>query len=243
MRIFVDVGSHYGESVYKALNPDLGFDRIFTYEPSTTSCERLLLINDARLVVKKMALGAKEGTIDLFNSGSLGASTFSDKRGLSTDDKETVILRSASAELSEILTSGAEVFVKINCEGGELDILEDLKQSGLIVKCTHLYVDWDARKIPSLAQRYAVLRAEIEEINIDLVSSDFLPVSGWKGVELWLSGHKIRRSGTIEDFQYKSFSFLPLKYRAREILKRYTPFLFVAYVEFLKRIQRTRRNK
>jgi hypothetical protein len=185
-----------------------------------------------------MALGAKNDSIDLFNSGSLGASTFSDKRGILANEKERVILRSASQELRKIFMLDAEVFVKINCEGGELDILEDLKQSELLMKCTHLYVDWDARKIPSLAQRYASLRAEIENLSIDLVSSDSLPVSGWKGVELWLSGYKVQRAGPIKSLRYRTFNFLPPKYRTREILKRYTPSAFIAYVEFTERIQK-----
>ena len=217
VRIFIDIGSHYGESIYKALNPDLGFDKIFAYEPSSLSCKRLSLIKDPRLIVNRLALGAKNDSIDLFNSGSLGASTFSDKRGMSAKDKERVTLRSASEEL---------------------DILEDLKQSDLILKCTHLYVDWDARKIPSLAERYTSLRSEIEKLNIDLVSSDSLPVSGWKGVELWLSGYKVKRANVIKRLQYKTFNFLPLNYRAREIFKHYVPSGFIAYVQLTEKIHK-----
>ncbi len=238
VRIFIDIGSHYGESIYKALNPDLGFDKIFAYEPSSLSCKRLSLIKDPRLIVNRLALGAKNDSIDLFNSGSLGASTFSDKRGMSAKDKERVTLRSASEELHKIFALGAEVFVKINCEGGELDILEDLKQSDLILKCTHIYVDWDARKIPSLAERYTSLRSEIEKLNIDLVSSDSLPVSGWKGVELWLSGYKVKRANVIKLLQYKTFNFLPLNYRAREIFKHYVPSGFIAYVQLTEKIHK-----
>ena len=238
MRVFVDIGSHFGESIYKALNPELKFDKIFAYEPSSIAFQRLSVIKDSRLTVKKIALGAKNGHVDLYSSGSLGATTFSDKKGISTSEKERVIVRSATEELQDVLSSGAEVFMKINCEGGELDILENLKTSGLIMKCNHLYVDWDARKVPSLAKRYSSIRLEIEKLGIDLVSSDSLPVSGWKGVELWLSGYNVHNVTIFKRLEYKSFMFLPFKYRVREILKRYAPTYFISYVEFAKWIHK-----
>ena len=238
MRFFVDIGSHFGESIYKALNPELKFDKIFAYEPSSIAFQRLSVIKDSRLTVKNIALGAKNGNVDLYSSGSLGATTFIDKKGVSTSEKERVIVRSATEELQDILSSGAEVFMKINCEGGELDILENLMASGLIMKCTHLYVDWDARKVPSLAKRYSSIRLEMEKLGIDLVSSDSLPVSGWKGVELWLSRYSVHNVAVFERLQYKTYVFLPLKYRAREILKRYAPTYFITYVEFTKKIHK-----
>ncbi len=147
----MDIGSHFGESIYKALNPELKFDKIFAYEPSSIAFQRLTVIKDSRLTLKKIALGAKNGNVDLYSSGSLGAITFRDKKGVSTSEKERVTVNSATEELRDRLSSCAEVFMKINCEGGELDILENFMTAGLIMKCTHLYVDWDARKVPSLA--------------------------------------------------------------------------------------------
>jgi FkbM family methyltransferase len=238
MRFFVDIGSHFGESIYKALNPELKFDKIFAYEPSSIAFQRLSVIKDSRLTVKNIALGAINGNVDLYSSGSLGATTFIDKKGVSTSEKERVIVRSATEELQDILSSGAEVFMKINCEGGELDILENLMASGLIMKCTHLYVDWDARKVPSLAKRYSSIRLEMEKLGINLVSSDSLPVSGWKGVELWLSRYSVHNVAVFERLQYKTYMFLPFKYRAREILKRYAPTYFITYVEFTKKIHK-----
>jgi hypothetical protein len=181
-----------------------------------------------------MALGSNNESVELFSSGSLGATLFSDKKGLTTSEKELIILRSASEELFDVLVSDAEVFVKINCEGGELDILENLKKSGLIMRCSHLYVDWDARKIPSLAERYRSIRSSIEQLNIDLVSSDSLPVSGWEGVELWLSNYKILSVSVVKRFQYKTFNFLPIEYRIKEILKNYAPLFFNYYVKLRK---------
>ncbi len=238
MRIFVDIGSHFGESIFKVLNPELKIDKIYAYEPSSIAFDRVSKIKDSRLTVKKIALGAENGHVDLFSSGSLGATTFSDKKGITKANKERVLVRSASEELSDILESGAEVFMKINCEGGELDILENLKTSGLILKCTHLYVDWDARKVPSLAERYSAVRRDVESLGIDLVSSDTLPVSGWKGVELWLSGYKVQDTANFRKFRYKTFEFLPFKYRLREILKYYAPKLFHKYVQYTMRVKK-----
>lgn len=219
----MDIGSHFGESIYKALNPELGFDQIIAYEPSKRAIERVSYIRDPRLVLKNTALGAKNDSIDPYSSGALGASVFKDKRGLVTNEIERINIRNASDELREILENGDEIFVKINCEGGELDILEDLMKSNLILKINHLYVDWDARKIPSLAAQYISTRSKIERLNIDLVSSDSLALSGWKGVEIWLSNYKVKRVTAISKLRYNTYDFLAPKHRLKEIIKNKMP--------------------
>lgn len=221
----MDIGSHFGESIYKALNPELGFDKIIAYEPSKLAIERVSYIRDPRLVLKNMALGARNESVDLYSSGALGASVFKDKRGLDTNEIERINIRNASDELREILENEDEIFVKINCEGGELDILEDLMKSNLIFQINHLYVDWDARKIPSLAAQYTATRSKVEGLNIDLVSSDSLSFSGWKGVEIWLSNYKVKRVTTIRKMRYHTYAFLSPKHRLKEIIKNNLPYV------------------
>lgn len=237
MRIFIDIGAHFGESTFKALNPKLKFDKIYTYEPSSTAIQRLNLIKDKRVINRRLALGKHNSTVDLFGTGGLGATIFIDKIGLNARARETITVKSASEELRTILESDSEIFLKINCEGAELDILEDLMESGLISNCTHLYIDWDARKIPSLEADYIRIRSKVENLNLDLVSSDTQEVSGWKGVEYWLQGYQSESARILDMYRYKSFSFLPGKSRIKECLKQYIPVSLKIYTKIYKRFQ------
>lgn len=236
MRIFVDIGAHYGESVFKALNPALNFQEIHAFEPSGLAFSRLNQIRDRRFNGHNFGLGAKDEYLSLFGSGHLGASLFEDKKGASTNNIELISVKSASHQLRKILEISTEAFIKINCEGGEIDILEDLMNSGLILKCTHLYVDWDARKVPSLTTRYKDIRSKLEKTDVHLVSSDTLPVSGWKGVELWLHDFQSLRVGPLDKIRYVTFSFLPLRFRVIENIKRYAPFILRVYLKLGRKL-------
>ncbi len=242
MRIFIDIGAHFGESTYKALNPKLKFDKIYAYEPSALAIQRLALIQDERVIIRELALGKSSKQVDLYGSGGLGASIFLEKSGLINGTSETVTVKSASEELRGILESNSEVFLKMNCEGAELDILEDLVSSGLILKCTHLYIDWDARKIPSLAQDYVRIRTKVESLGLDLVSSDSQEVSGWEGVELWLKKYESNSVKFFDVLSYKTFSFLSGPSRAKECLKSYLPFSKKIYAEFYNRYHHQHRT-
>jgi hypothetical protein len=47
------------------------------------------------------------------------------------------------------------VFLKLNCEGAECDILDDLLDSGEFAKLSFVMVDFDVRKIAAMRHRQA----------------------------------------------------------------------------------------
>jgi hypothetical protein len=46
-----------------------------------------------------------------------------------------------------------EVYLKLNCEGAEFDIVEDLLDSGELARVSSVMIDPDVRKVPSRAHR------------------------------------------------------------------------------------------
>jgi FkbM family methyltransferase len=165
MRNFLDIGSHSGETLSVVVDPKYKFDRIYGFEPSLISCKRLQkYTSDPRVEIICCALGMKTGRGILYHSGSLGATMYEDKpwRPGNYHPNEECDTLSASTWFRKLSASDDNV-VKINCEGAELDILDDLMDSGEIAKIKILMVDWDSQKIPSLKSRVKITQDKLAD--------------------------------------------------------------------------------
>ncbi|KKM84655.1 hypothetical protein LCGC14_1296920 [marine sediment metagenome] len=72
----------------------------------------------------------------------------------------------ASDWFRDNLTEPAKIIVKINCEGGECDILNDLLDSGEYDKVHTCLVDFDVRKCPSKRHEESKLLARLKSLGI-----------------------------------------------------------------------------
>lgn len=187
MRVFVDVGAHYGETLDVALDPRWAFERIHVLEPSHDCQAVLSRFRDRRLVLDDIGLSNGDREADLFGSGSLGASIYSDKPHGENTAVETIRLRSAAAWLTEHTDPTDEVWLKLNCEGSEADILDDLLGAPAVFdRIRGVYVDFDIRKIPSQAHRQAAIEEGLRESGVDYVTPELVGAAGNAGVERWL---------------------------------------------------------
>ena len=81
----------------------------------------------------------------------------------------------ASDWFRDHLAETDEVYVKLNCEGSEVDIIEDLLDSNEYRKITSLGVVCDVRKIPSQRDRESKIKLRLQEegytnyVNLDLI--------------------------------------------------------------------------
>lgn len=158
-KVFVDVGAHYGESLGPAIDPQFGFDRIVCFEPAPECLEFLLCFEDPRVEV--YAFGLWSQTVDkvLFGSGGVGASIFSDKETTQHSyGKRVCHFVRASDWFRDNLCESDVVYLKLNCEGCECDLLEDLISTNEIRKVKYLLVAFDVRKIPSQRHREFEIR-------------------------------------------------------------------------------------
>lgn len=186
MKIFLDVGAHVGESLRAAKDPAYAFDRIECFEPVLQCCDELLKFGDPRVRVHRFGLLDHTADQPIYNPGHLGASVFADARANSTSVMAS--FRRASDWFRDNVSDSDEVYLKLNCEGSECDIIDDLVGSGEIRKVKAVLVHYDVRKIPSQVHRESETRDLLGEIDLVATGADevfkasptyFAGLQGW----------------------------------------------------------------
>ena len=160
VKVFLDVGAHEGSSLHAVRDPKYGFDRIYCFEPAGSCWPALEAVSDRRVRVCRFGLWNRTCEHALYDPGSRGASLFEDKFK-TMPPKEVIRLVRATEWFRENLARNDEIFLKLNCEGAEADIVEDLLDSGELARVRSVMIDPDVRKIRSLAHRERELRARL----------------------------------------------------------------------------------
>ncbi len=161
MKIFLDVGAHNGESLPAALDPKYAFDRVICFEPAFTCYQQLVGKANSRLQVFNFGLWDRTAEVPLYEPGALGASVFPDKITTRREQHEVSHFVKASDWFTDNISVHDRVFLKINCEGCECDLLEDLVRTGEINKVESLLVAFDVRKIPGEQHRESEIRQQL----------------------------------------------------------------------------------
>jgi FkbM family methyltransferase len=140
--VIVDVGANIGLSVlyFKLLFPAA---TIYAFEPNPGTFVMLrenVLRNGLKdVVLFNEALGQEEGTALLYTSGELGEMTASLTRGRGGSQGLPVQVRRLSDVLRHI---GAVDFIKLDCEGAELSILQDLEKTKTLTTIHRMVVEY-----------------------------------------------------------------------------------------------------
>jgi FkbM family methyltransferase len=160
VKVFLDVGAHDGESLHAVRDPKYAFDRIYCFEPASSCWPALEAVADDRVTVCRFGLWDRTCEHELYDPGSVGASLFEDKfRDAPTGERARFVR--ASDWFHENVGERDEVFLKLNCEGAEVDIVEDLLESGELARVRSAMIDPDIRKVRSLAHRERELRERL----------------------------------------------------------------------------------
>jgi len=159
-KVFLDVGAHAGESLTEALDARHAFDVVFAIEPS----KRCILPEDSpRVNVQRLALSNHTCVSTLFGSGTAAASVYSDNHDVATSVSETVEVVSAADWFRSNLEVGDEVYMRLDCGGSEVDVLEDLMRTGLLAMCAFVFVDFTVSSVPSQAHREHEIREQLAD--------------------------------------------------------------------------------
>jgi FkbM family methyltransferase len=161
MKVFLDVGAHEGSTLQAVRDPKYGFDRIYCFEPARSCWAALAAVRDPRVTVCRFGLWDRTCEHALYDGGSRGASMFEDKFRAPPTEEVAGFVR-ASDWFREHVGDGDQTHLKLNCEGAECDIVEDLLESGELERVSSVMIDPDIRKIPSLAHRERQLRRRLE---------------------------------------------------------------------------------
>ena len=227
MRIFLDVGAHDGETLDVALDPKWGFDRIDSFEPASTRLKTLRKFRHKRLAVHDFGLSSQTKNTTLYGAGLLGGSIYSEKNYLdvkATSYTEEIKLQSASEWLSENTADDDEVFLKLNCEGSEADILENLIEEKLIFRVKSIYVDFDIRKVPGQAHRQKEIEDKLKSLQVDFQTPDSLGFAANGGVEKWLELNlKPIKAPKVKTIYFKLKIYRPIYLTLKIIVLSYFP--------------------
>lgn len=161
-KVFLDVGAHVGETLEVVLHPRYGFNRIVCFEPTSECQAQLLRFDDPRVTVCPFGLWKDTTKRAIFAPGTTGASIFA--RGHDPGEHEIATFVKASDWFRLNVAADDVVYVKLNCEGSECDILDDLIDSNEIRNVREMVVHWDVRKNPSQAHREAEVRQRLRAL-------------------------------------------------------------------------------
>jgi FkbM family methyltransferase len=165
MKVFLDVGAHKGSSLNAVRDPKYGFDRVYCFEPAHGCWPALEAVADDRVTICRFGLWNATRQHPLYDPGSSGASIFADKFKEQPADEMAQFVR-ATDWFRENLAAGDEVYMKLNCEGAECDIAEDLLDSGELARVRSVMIDPDVRKIPSQEHRERELGERLGEAGL-----------------------------------------------------------------------------
>jgi FkbM family methyltransferase len=189
-KVFIDVGGYKGHSVLAALDPLFGFSRIFCFEPATTCIGQIARIRDPRLVIVKAGLSNRTGKSLLYNPGTLAASLFADAPIYGGETgSEAVDVIAAGEFFRTFLRADDQVFMKLNCEGSELDVLESILDEQVSTIISNVLIDLDALKIPSQCDRAGGVMKRVVDAQISYFTPDQVQygmVTNYGGVRNWL---------------------------------------------------------
>lgn len=148
--VFLDVGGHLGQSVAVALSGDFTFDHVHTFEPEPASARHISetfaqAIAQGRLTVHQAALSDCAGTLTLFGDNDKGGASIV-AGALDTAKPGLDVACLDVLPFIQSLGPTARVYIKLNCEGGEVAILERLCDLPSVAPVAAIMADFDIVK-------------------------------------------------------------------------------------------------
>ena len=219
--MFIDVGGHLGETLEEAVRPKWRFDRLYVVEPASVCLPSIERFADQRVQIVHAGWGPTDATAELHDPGEIGASIHAGKA--LTVQVETIQVLDAGAWCAENLRDSDEVWLKVNCEGAECDVLDRVIDAGQMSRIDHLVVHFDVEKIPGMEHRSDDLRRRLDASGVEWIEARSILFGRSHALKTanWLSWTEASRLGrlrytTLNRAIYRTRQRLyPLKRRLR----------------------------
>lgn len=147
--IFLDVGANVGQTLEEVVDPRYAFERIHAFEPEEVAFRVMesRYRDHPRVEFHPFGLSDRTGYAPLYGTNDkMEASAFPSKRDVDETVSVTARYVAASEFFRDRIPAGG-VVMKLNCEGSEVPILDDLLDSGEIWKVAHMVVCFDIRTV------------------------------------------------------------------------------------------------
>jgi FkbM family methyltransferase len=163
--IILDIGSNIGASIIY-FNSFNNVKKIFAYEPVNETFECLkynLELNNLgesdHIIIENVGLSSSNKIVEFqFSSdykGSVGILPLAEFKAL---NKKTISVNLVDCTdvfekaLSQAQNLNCSIMVKMDCEGGEYEILERLKNANLITQIKYIVMEWHGNDINQIVQ-------------------------------------------------------------------------------------------
>ena len=152
MNILIDVGAHVGETLSVAFDGRWAFDHVHSFEPDP-QCVREIearfasQIASGRLTIHGAALGDRDGEVTLAGDNAGGAASV--VPGFIRDQQRAlrVPMIDVNAFLDAEIPPAAALYMKLNCEGGEIAILDRLCERANLSNFVSVMADFDVVRV------------------------------------------------------------------------------------------------
>lgn len=168
--IFLDIGTHDGQTLEEVVKPLYEFKVIYSFEPMPKQYQHAFGIYSQYKYVKlfNYGLSDKTATMNLYGSNNnMGASIYATKRDVEPEIVTPCIFVEASKFFRDNLSVDDSVIMKLNCEGSEIPILNNLIDSGEIWKIANVMIDFDIRKVEGMGHEELLLMERFNTIGFD----------------------------------------------------------------------------
>ena len=220
VKVFVDIGSHIGESIVEILKPKYDFDRVICIEPSSYAFAKLSAYRDTRLELHNWGAWDANVVGTLFSAGAVGGSLFDDKPQ-HWNREESVELRDIKEFFDENFSFENQIFLKLNVEGAEYSILNRLfEREQLNWKIEHLLLSLDMPKVPRLRDKVDNVTKTLQRSGVRYEYRKASDPS--ESIAIWLKDKTVIYKCSPQ--KWVSYFFkLPLYTQARFVFRRVIP--------------------
>jgi FkbM family methyltransferase len=149
-KIFLDIGGHDGQTLNEIASGRYDFDEIYCFEPMPTEYNILVdRFKDNNVKICNFGLLDKTEERNIYGTNrDMGASIYQEKYDLDNKFQQTLCsFIEASIFFKNNISENDLVTVKLNCEGSEILILNNLLESNEIFKIDNAMIDFDIRKV------------------------------------------------------------------------------------------------
>ena len=164
MKILIDCGSNLGQG-YEDLKQKLGINsdwKIFMFEPNHSCYKKLILKyqNKNFKIFNKAVHSSNE-----YSVSSTVYNEFHNSKYNQVWDNYTEVESSDLIELIKSFEFSDDIFLKLDIEGSEYDLLEKLIENNILIKIKKLYVEF---------HNQYVSETKLEQYNLDIRKQNIL---------------------------------------------------------------------
>jgi FkbM family methyltransferase len=165
-RVFLDVGALDGSSVkfFRDNHPESNQFEIYSFEPFPENIRKLEQVRPKVHVIPKAAWSS-DGEVTMYVGKPKSGTMYADKATGLVDAKNKITVPTIDFAkfILDHFKKEDEIWLKLNVEGAEYEIIPHLHYYGLIPWFDRMFIMWHARKIPSLQSKHDAVVALVPQ--------------------------------------------------------------------------------